>query len=316
MVAMIIQGESPESVPHNRANLVPENYTAFGSFNPIYRDVWKTLFNDYPAPFARQVFSVIQSISMFCSDLGIHWAGIGQIMELAHYGESGIRRAYAILEEKNWMRKHTVVDPTNPKRPLTRYQLSPWVLWIQPASINDAMNLWIQSAPLCCNEMFNGEPDTESRTTDTDSEKQIQNQPYNHNQHPEQSALNVHKSQTRKRPSGAKSEQTTKAPKTTKFYPGEIPVELCTKPCTDQRDESLAQAVAKQFPMHVPQARQIVASYGMAAVTMAIDDMKVQAQSGLPIQNPAGFLRSLLRKKKRLQEAQSAAPEITNFFER
>lgn len=291
--------------PNDMASSAPlsfdaEGYTAFGSFNPMYRNVWLELMRCYPTDQARQIYFVLMVHIMHANEIGIHFAGYETIMEIACYSETIVKRAEIVLGELGWIKTHFISDPTNPRgKKNLRIQINPHVLWIAQPFIELAMEWWAKAVPFDVsqrrNVIIHVQPESESRIR-----IQKQNHLQNQNQEPPKN-FPEGEEQTRKRPQAAS-------------YPGEVDLETCKKPLTDQTSETFAQAIAAQYRTHVPQARQIVLSYGAAAVTQEIDKMLIDVQNGVEIIKPMGYLRGKLRQRLALamvgQENRALVKEV------
>ena len=285
--------DSPTEV--NQAEYVgfdATNYTAFGSFNPVYRNVWTELTESYQVPFARTVFFVLTAHIMHANELGIHFAGVSEIAAIACYSDTTVLRAEMALSELGWLKMHWIKDPTHPRgKALPRYQISPWIMWIAQPFIADAIAWWLRAvdfnrSSLRRNETIKAQPESESRIRPRNTTRDN-----NQNEEPEQRKQG--EKQTRKRQTTG--EQPEKQPRK-RLYPAEIAIDECRKPIQDQQAERLAQTIAERFQTRQPQARQAILSYGAAAVSQAVDAMMLEVQDGKVIERPFGYLLSQLRK--------------------
>lgn len=308
MVDTIISQDDPNATPHNLTTspqyvgFDASNYSAFGTFNPVYRNVWPHLVSCYPATEARMLYFVLTAHIMHANEMGIHWAGIDKLSETCCYGDGTIERAERTLADMEYIKMHFIKDPTSPKRNLPRYQVSPFVMWISHDYIADALDWWWRAIPFkrVRNAVMQYERDNQIQNQNQNQKK---NQNQNQMKEPEQNSTNE-KAQTRQRQnletesgddSSMTSDQTRQRPQKNK-HEGEVSLESCKTPLTDQQAEQLAQTIVSNYRTHAPQARQLVASYGTSAVTRAIDDMLVAAQGGFVPAKPVGYLLSQLRK--------------------
>ncbi len=279
------------------------NYSAYESFNPVYRTVWPDLLAKFAVPDARIIYFVLLAHLSHCNEIGIHFAGVDEIAAISCYGVGSVLRAEKTLAQLDWLRMHWIAhDPTHPRRRVPRYQVSPRVIWIAQPSIADAEAWWqcgiaFDRAKPAKQKYYvsrNGQPESES-----ESEPETTTRTKNQNQQPQQNFSNA-KGQTRKRPDAAT----------------EVPLSKCEEPCADQRDESLAQKIAIDLRTHLNQARQIVLSYGAAATVQAIDAMLVEASRGKEIKKPAGFVLAHLRRQSAAAAPASAAGRYSDMFVR
>lgn len=284
-------------------------YTSFGSYTPLYIDKMDALFNDFNAPYARYLLSTVYACAAFASEIGTYFAGPEAIMDRVHIGYGTARSVLKTLSELDIIRVHKQWV-TSRRRYEVTYQLSPHnVLHIRPTMIREAIDLWNLGAPLDCNEMFNGQPESEPESETSTQNQRKFNQTQNQRKKP---AAETRRSR----------QQVDQRPPTR--YPGEVEIEKCRAPLQNAADEMAADRISKLYRSRIQQTRQWILSYGTSAVWRAANQIEQRVVSGEAISNPGGAMLAALRKDAQERAAPNSPPaaqatvtgQYSEFFDR
>lgn len=303
-------------------------YKSFGSFTPIYEDELAKLYELIPyRDQAQAAEKVFRKYAKHANPIGGCFPGLRRIANLCHYSETTTRRALTLLFQHDYIRAHVETSAIR-KRHEETFQVSPYVLWIAPAFIDEALALWqrgLHASKITFsdrNEIINQQPapESSSRTsTRNQPENQLQNQHHQQNRafengwaengsaenHAEdpiepkgrvENARNAEQQpegpktarSAQTQPVGPESAQTTK-----KGYvpPDLVPAELCIEPLGDGAEEAYAQELYHQGLTALIQARQLVATYHLEKLQAAFRMVDAKAERGEAVTNKIGLAR-------------------------
>lgn len=298
-------------------------YTAFGSYAPLYTEPKRALME---LPKGRIIREVLEACAEHANPLGMYYAGIRRLMEVACYGFGSVKHALEVLGAMDYLRMHVTYNPLK-MRDEVIYQLSPWVLYVSSDHIERAIQLWNQASSYS-NERFNAQPESESRIrtrTEPDSLNQNQNQNQNQNppsksetpktthpdlppeEQPESQDGKDHEPTPETAQRGAQnSEQSSPqtqqgrrpqapAKQSSVPPPRNVPLEKCYEALPHADQELFAQTLAGAGTSP-QQARQLILSYGHERVATVWTNIQAQKAAGKTILKPVGMLVAALKR--------------------
>lgn len=242
-----------------------DDYTAFGSFAPIYIDAKARLWECYPLQEARSTFFVLDTLVNHAGPLGtmyrLSWR---RMMKESHmrfeHVQNAIRR---IIYDLDWLREHRTVMPTRSKD-IVDWQISPFVMWISPKVKHQAIPLWYAAK----------QPNVSTMETQPESEPEAGIQ----NQQPDTKP----DSTTRNSPQGKERSRWI-----------ETPIDECRQPL-QWSEEAFAKELVKGLTTGITQARQMIRTYGALEVMQKYEVVKRQMLRE-KVHKPAALLVTALR---------------------
>jgi hypothetical protein len=301
-------------------------YKSFGSFTPVYEEQLDRLYQlDYHDK-ARQAIAVFRAYARHAGSVGTCYPGLRRIMQLTHYSETTIRRALTLLFKHDYIRAHIEKSRARRREELT-FQLSPYILWIAPGSIEDSLELW-KDGLSHCNVIFNEQPESESESepssrtifknqnqnqqqqqnspSKTGPDKIIpisqpqsghsqpksgQNQPQSGHSHSQPQSGQNQPQSGQNQPEGQKQLEGQNE----KYVPPQlVELGLCRRPFADAEREDYARYVKSRGATTLAQARQLVATYGIPYLKTALALTDFASANGNKIRSRIGFTRYLL----------------------
>jgi hypothetical protein len=315
--------------------MTTSDYKAYGSFTGIYREARHALYDTLYADKARQAECVLNAMAEHCNPVGTCFVKVYRLMELTRYGEGTVRRSLLELSKLDYLREHSEYSVARQKELIT-WQISPRVVWISPGYIDMAEQLWTAAkvaASLYRNEMFNGQPESES---------------LNQNQQPEPETRTSNRTTTttyaetnksvnprgnprtaRNNPEPARSAETQdevqpqqrEAPKQhQKSVPPPVPLSLCRDPL-DGYAETVAKRAADVLSTRIAQARQLVKQYDCQNVEAGLRWIAAETAAG-KVEKPFGLLKwwlmsnAITPEDVPVEQQSTLSGQYSSYFER
>lgn len=314
-------------------------YRAFGKFSAVYDEPVEHIYSCVPVDRARQTEKVLRAYVEHASEIGTCYPGVDRIMEKTHYSETTVKRALVVLGELDYMRVHHEYVRARRKDMYT-FQISPYVMWIKPECIDEAVSLW-NSTSLRCNVIINGQPaESESESepsVKTSNNNQHQNQHHHQNMPPEGENKILHLNQreapetekqreapeqpqdqeTEKQREAQESQRNAPVP-TQKSVPPRPELRRCKNPLPDAREEQLAQELQGDVNTRISQARQLVLWFGYSSVRDGMNWLKEERKNNREIKSEFGLLQWWLKNGAILENETPNTPNhrFRDFFER
>lgn len=314
-------------------------YRSFGKFSAVYDDPIERIYSCVPVDRARQTEKVLRAYVEHASEIGTCYPGVDRIMEKTHYSETTVKRALVVLGELDYMRVHHEYVRARRKDMYT-FQISPYVMWIKPECIDEAVSLW-NSTSLRCNVIINGQPaESESESepsVKTSNKNQHQNQHHHQNTHPEGETKILQFGQQRNAPESLReasdqhevpetenqhevpeSQRNAPVPTVQKSVPPRPDLRKCKSPLPDTREEQLAQELQGDVNTRISQARQLVLWFGYASVRDGMNWLKEERKNNREIKSEFGLLQWWLKNGAILENEKPNSPNhrYHDFFER
>lgn len=311
-------------------------YRSFGKFSAIYDDPIEHIYSCVPVDRARQTEKVLRAYVEHASEIGTCYPGVDRIMEKTHYSETTVKRALVVLGQLDYIRVHREYSRARRKN-MDTYQISPYVMWIKPECIDEAVSLW-NATSLCCNVIINGQPTTEPESepsVKTSNSNQHQNQHHHQNTHPEGETKILQFDQQRNAPEVPDQHEVPKTekqhevpesqreapPPVQKSVPPRPDLRKCKSPLPDTREEQLAQELQGDVNTRISQARQLVLWFGYASVRDGMNWLKEERKNNREIKSEFGLLQWWLKngailENEKPRKQQSKSGQFSEFFER
>lgn len=140
------------------------DYTAFGSFAPVYTWVKRELLSEKD----KVTLLVLDVCAQHANHLGAFYCGPKRLAEISCYGYGTVKRSLNKILENDWIRISNDPDQFGMKKKV--YVFSPYVLWISRDYISDAIALFSSLSQF--NEMCNAQPEN----PESETRLKIQNQ--------------------------------------------------------------------------------------------------------------------------------------------
>ena len=278
------------------------------------RSSWSAIYTDIEQRFMRsrryKLLFLLKALTHHADAFGLCYPGNDRLQELTGIGSTLLlNEALQFLVDGEYIKMWETWNPR--RRSVDRdYQISPAVMYIRDELMPYCQTLWHTGERDFKLEheivmKLNGQPESES-----ESESESRNRITTHHHHPTNYALSEEtapiprddyetperRTKNRRKPTSGKAQSTEKNhPQAGARAPVPERLDLRKFQSPLPQDEDYAQDLHLMIRMRISQARGLVATYGVAAVSVAARAVKESMDKGHAI-NPPGLLTYLLKK--------------------